>query len=126
MSNRRSRKQHNGGHRRRRSAGPVPAGPPDTALPPALRRLMPDGVPPDQAARTAMVCGQVALSQKRMRQAERWLAISARFVSLGRGFDALDRLNEREALQAEALEAFADLWALQEAAPAGPAGARDA
>jgi hypothetical protein len=47
------------------------------------------GLDTETSARTALKTAQLALLDGRLRQAERWLGVAGRFVSLGRGLDAL-------------------------------------
>ncbi|MBO6766665.1 hypothetical protein [Maricaulis sp.] len=48
-----------------------------------------EGLDAETSARTALQSAQLALFDGRLRQAERWLGLAGRFVSLGRGLDAL-------------------------------------
>jgi hypothetical protein len=96
-----------------RRPAPVPASP-EAAIPDELLRAFPHGIPPENAARAAMRRGQGFLFQNRIRSAERWLAIASRFVTLGRGIDALAGMREQALLEAESqkrsMQMFDDIW----------------
>ena len=62
---------------------------------------MADGLSVDTAARQAVQSAKIALFDRRLGRAQRWLSVAGRFISLAHGLDGLDRRREDAAFRDE-------------------------